>query len=171
VRGRDRHELPEFASLEPPEPVEPVEPLPSSLPEVVFVFVLVFVLALALAVGVAEVVLSVSAEPAPSWSPVEAELEAVCVAFGTAAATANEPATPLTATTAVTVAVRILPCRTVRAAPSASMAVLHRGVVIDPLPTMAAPDEEIMSAAWAVADFAQPHVTAPVRGGTGAGYS
>ncbi len=86
-----------------------------------------------LAVGVADEVLSVPVEEEPDEVEVaelllvEPELDPedellVCVALGTVAATASEPAIPLAATTAVIVAVRALPCRTERAAPSASMA-------------------------------------------------
>jgi hypothetical protein len=136
VRGGKRHELPEFAS-EPPELVEPPEL------SVVEDCAEEPVVELAVGVDVVDVVASVPVDPEPAEvfevceadvegcadevREVEAdEVEVVCVALGTAAATANEPATPLTATTAVTVAVRTLPCRTERAAPSASMAVLHR---------------------------------------------
>jgi hypothetical protein len=63
----------------------------------------------------------------PELEP-EVELElAVCVAFGTVAAIAMEPAIPLAATIPVIVAARALPCRTDRAAPSASMAQLRQG--------------------------------------------
>lgn len=84
-----------------------------------------------LAVGVEDEVLSVPVEEEPDEVEelllVELELDPedellVCVAFGTVAATASEPAIPLAATIAVIVAVRALPCRTERAAPSASMA-------------------------------------------------
>lgn len=78
-----------------------------------------------LAVGVEDEVLSVPVEE--ELLLVELELDPedellVCVALGTVAATASEPAIPLAATIAVIVAVRALPCRTERAAPSASMA-------------------------------------------------
>ena len=84
-----------------------------------------------LAVGVEDEVLSVPVEEEPEEVEelllVELELDPedellVCVALGTVAATASEPAIPLAATIAVIVAVRALPCRTERAAPSASMA-------------------------------------------------
>ena len=73
-----------------------------------------------LAVGVDEEVVSVPVELELFVEDEEDELE--FVALGTVAATASEPAMPLAATIAVIVAVRALPCRTERAAPSASMA-------------------------------------------------
>ena len=90
-----------------------------------------FELVVLLAVGVEDEVLSVPVEEEPDEVEelllVELELDPedellVCVALGTVAATASEPAIPLAATIAVIVAVRALPCRTERAAPSASMA-------------------------------------------------
>jgi hypothetical protein len=109
--------------------VEPLFELLDPLEEPVLELVLVVLLA----VGVADEVLSVPVEEEPDEVEVEelvlVELELdpedellVCVAFGTVAATASEPAIPLAATIAVIVAVRALPCRTERAAPSASMA-------------------------------------------------
>jgi hypothetical protein len=88
-----------------------------------------------LAVGVAEAEVRVLDEPEPELVDVdlvvvlELLLELVCVALGTVAATASEPTRPLAATIVVMVAVRALPCRTDLAAPSASMAVLHRGAL------------------------------------------
>ena len=124
MRLDGHHELPEFASLLPEEEFE--------LDELELVVLL--------AVGVDEEVVSVL-EPEPELEvvdeevvllelepEVEVELELlVCVAFGTVAAIAIEPAIPLTATTPVIVAARALPCRTERAAPSASMAQLRQG--------------------------------------------
>lgn len=143
MRLNGHQELPDFASLPPddePDPLfelfEPSEPL--ELSEL-------------LAVGVDEGVVSVPVEPElelvelldPEEPPelvVEDDVPTlpepvldfvaellVCVACGTVAATANDPATPLAATIAVIVAVRALPCRTARAAPSASMAQLRQG--------------------------------------------
>lgn len=85
-----------------------------------------------LAVGVDEEVVRVSVELEPLEVEDEESLDVLlvlldvvlelllCVAFGTVAATASEPAIPLTATIAVIVAVRALPCRTERAASSAA---------------------------------------------------
>ncbi|HET9172089.1 MAG TPA: hypothetical protein VFN97_21845 [Actinospica sp.] len=87
-----------------------------------------------LAVGVDDEELSVPEEPPELFDVAELDVEVVpedellvCVALGTVAATAREPAIPLAATIAVIVAVRALPCRTDRAAPSASMAQLRQG--------------------------------------------
>jgi hypothetical protein len=101
------------------ELLDPLEELESD--ELEFEFDLVVLLA----VGVEDEVLSVPVEE--ELLLVELELDPedellVCVALGTVAATASEPAIPLAATIAVIVAVRALPCRTERAAPSASMA-------------------------------------------------
>jgi len=101
------------------ELLDPLEELESD--ELEFEFELVVLLA----VGVEDEVLSVPVEE--ELLLVELELDPedellVCVALGTVAATASEPAIPLAATIAVIVAVRALPCRTERAAPSASMA-------------------------------------------------
>jgi hypothetical protein len=86
-------------------------------------------LVLLLAVGVDEVVVSVLVEPDEVELEllVEDDVLLVCVAFGTVAAIAIEPAIPLAATIPVIVAARALPCRTERAAPSASMAQLRQG--------------------------------------------
>ena len=95
-------------------------------------------LALLPAVGVDEVVDSVSVEVPESELLLVLELELelfveevvpLLAALGTVAATASEPAMPLAATIAVIVAVRRLPCRTERAAPSASMGVLRQGML------------------------------------------
>ena len=111
-------ELFELDELEEPEPLLELE-------------------VLLLAVGVDEEVVSVSVELLPE-SELELfveedvpllELELLCVALGTVAATANEPARPLAATIAVMVTVRALPCRTERAAPSASMGLLRQGML------------------------------------------
>lgn len=79
-----------------------------------------------LAVGVDEEEVSVSVElESLPVLVVEDDVDVLlplCVALGTVAATARDPAMPLAATSAVIVAVRALPCRTERAAPSASMA-------------------------------------------------
>jgi hypothetical protein len=118
----------------PEEEVEPLFELLDPLEELEFdepEFELELVVLLA--VGVEDEVLSVPVEEEPDEVEVEelvlVELELdpedellVCVALGTVAATASEPAIPLAATIAVIVAVRALPCRTERAAPSASMA-------------------------------------------------
>ncbi|MBR7827347.1 hypothetical protein KDK95_13600 [Actinospica sp. MGRD01-02] len=121
-------ELPEFASLlpeeelepdeEPEPPLDPLDPLDE--PE--------FELVPLLAVGVEEAVLSVLVELEPD-DELELELDVllVCVARGTVAATASEPAIPVAATIAVIVAARALPCRTERSAPSASMGQLRQG--------------------------------------------
>jgi hypothetical protein len=110
----------------PEEEVEPLFELLDPLEELEFdepEFELDLVVLLA--VGVEDEVLSVPVEE--ELLLVELELDPedellVCVALGTVAATASEPAIPLAATIAVIVAVRALPCRTERAAPSASMA-------------------------------------------------
>lgn len=112
--------------LEELEPLEPEELEPDVEPELE---------ALLVAVGVDEEEVSVSVEPPESELELFVAEDAVpllaplCVALGTVAATANEPAMPLAATIAVIVAVRALPCRTERAAPSASMAVLRHGML------------------------------------------
>lgn len=123
--------MPEEES-EPDEEPEPLFELLDPLDEPELELVLL------LAVGVEEAVLSVLVEPEPDDEP-EVELDVVlllvealdvllvCVARGTVAATANEPAIPLAATIAVIVAARALPCRTERSAPSASMAQLRQG--------------------------------------------
>jgi hypothetical protein len=98
-----------------------LEPLEEPEPEVVELELVVL-----LAVGVDEEVVSVPVEP--ELVPVdEDELVPLCVALGTVAATASDPAIPLAATIAVIVAARALPCRTERAAPSASMTQLRQG--------------------------------------------
>ena len=88
---------------------------------------------LLLAVGVDEEEVSVSVELPESELELFVEedvlLLELCVALGTVAATAIDPAMPLAATIAVIVAVRALPCRTDRAAPSASMDVLRQGML------------------------------------------
>jgi hypothetical protein len=110
--------------LEELEPLEPEELEPDVELE-----------ALLVAVGVDEEVVSVSVELLESElelfvaEDVVPLLALLCVALGTVAATANEPAMPLAATIAVIVAVRALPCRTERAAPSASMDVLRQGML------------------------------------------
>jgi len=116
-------------------------------------------LELLLAVGVDEEEVSVSVElPELFVDLVEEDvlLVELCVALGTVAATAIDPAMPLAATIAVIVAVRALPCRTERAAPSASMDVSVKGCYRSVTPKMPAPDEKIMNTAWALADIWTP---------------
>jgi hypothetical protein len=133
--------LPEVASLLPEDEVdpldEPVEVVEPDEPVLVELDVLP-------AVGVDEEEVSVSVEVPESELVLvlvlELELELfveedvppltpLCAALGTVAATASDPAMPLAATIAVIVAVRRLPCRTERAAPSASMDILRRGML------------------------------------------
>jgi hypothetical protein len=112
--------------LEELEPLEPEELEPELELELE---------ALLVAVGVDEEVVSVSVEPSESELELFVAVDVVpllaplCVALGTVAATASDPAMPLAATIAVIVAVRRLPCRTERAAPSASMDVLRQGML------------------------------------------
>jgi hypothetical protein len=141
VFGLNGHqELPEFASLLPEEELEfdelDEEPEFEEL-ELDDELVLELELVVLLAVGVDDEELSVLLEEDPLdvaelllLELVELDPEdelLVCVALGTVAATANDPAIPLAATITVIVAVRALPCRTDRAAPSASMAKLRQG--------------------------------------------
>jgi len=144
--------LPEVASLLPEDELDPlfeveepeldeVELLDEVVDELVVLELvesveleLLVLLVVLLAVGVDEAVARVSVELPESELEVFADfveedllLELVCVALGTVAATASDPAIPLAATIAVIVAVRALPCRTERAAPSASMDVSVKG--------------------------------------------
>ncbi|HWG28754.1 hypothetical protein [Actinospica sp.] len=96
-----------------------MEPLEEPEPEVVELEPV-----LLLAVGVDEEVVSVLLD---ELEPVDEDELLLCVALGTVAATASDPAIPLAATIAVIVAARALPCRTERAAPSASMTQLRQG--------------------------------------------
>lgn len=110
-----------------------------------------------LAVGVDEEVVSVSVElesPELDDEPLEVLLLVLlCVASGTVAATASDPAIPLTATIAVIVAVRALPCRTERAASSAtSMTYSVKGCYRSVTAKLPAADEKIMNTAWAPPD-------------------
>jgi hypothetical protein len=133
--------LPEVASLLPEDEVDPLvelEPLDVvELDEPVLLELDVLP-----AVGVDEEVVSVSVEVPESELVLVLELELelfveedvpplapLCAALGTVAATASDPAMPLAATIAVIVAVRRLPCRTERAAPSASMDILRQGML------------------------------------------
>jgi hypothetical protein len=116
--------LPEVASLLPEDEVDP--PVEPELLEVVDELVLLP------AVGVDEEVVSVPVEVPESELELELFVEEdvpLLAALGTVAATASEPAMPLAATIAVIVAVRRLPCRTERAAPSASMDILRQGML------------------------------------------
>ena len=135
---------------------EELEPLFELVEELEFEVELVVLLA----VGVEDAVLSVLDVLVllVVLVPVEPELDPedellVCVALGTVAATASEPASPLAATIAVIVAVRALPCRTERSAPSASMLNSVKGSYRSVTPKLPEPSEKIMNAAWAPADI------------------
>ena len=130
--------LPEVASLPPEDELDPLDEVVEldelldelEEPELLELDVL-------LAVGVDEEVASVSVEESEPVLELFVEedeedvplLALLCAALGTVAATASDPAMPLAATIAVIVAVRALPCRTERAAPSASMDVLRQGML------------------------------------------
>ena len=131
--------LPEVASLPPEDELDPLDEVVEldevldelEEPELLELDVLP-------AVGVDEEVVSVSVEVPESELVLELFVEEdedvpllvpLCAALGTVAATASDPAMPLAATIAVIVAVRALPCRTERAAPSASMDVLRQGML------------------------------------------
>ena len=121
-----------------------------------------------LAVGVDEEVVRVSVEDESLEPDDDEELDVLlldvpllepllCVALGTVAATANDPAIPLTATIAVIVAVRALPCRTERAASSAaSMTHSVKGCYRSVTPKLPAVDEKIMNTSWAPPDSPAP---------------
>ena len=134
--------LPEVASLPPEDELDPLFELdevePDEFEPLEVVDEVPDELVLLLAVGVDEEVVSVSVEVPESELELELELFVeedvpllvlLCAALGTVAATASDPAMPLAATIAVIVAVRRLPCRTERAAPSASMGVLRQGML------------------------------------------
>jgi hypothetical protein len=135
--------LPEVASLLPEDEVDPLdelEPLDEPLEVVELDEPVLLELDVLPAVGVDEEVVSVSVEVPESELVLVLELELfveedvppltlLCAALGTVAATASDPAMPLAATIAVIVAVRRLPCRTERAAPSASMDILRQGML------------------------------------------
>jgi hypothetical protein len=130
--------LPEVASLPPEDELDPLDEVVEldevldelEEPEPLELDVLP-------AVGVDEEVVRVSVEESEPVLELFVEedeedvplLVLLCAARGTVAATASDPAIPLAATIAVIVAVRALPCRTERAAPSASMDVLRQGML------------------------------------------
>jgi hypothetical protein len=121
--------LPEVASELPEDELDPL----FELEEVELLVPDELELEVLAAVGVDEEVLSVSEElpelELELFVEVDVPLEPLLVALGTVAATAIDPAIPLAATIAVIVVVRALPCRTERAAPSASMDVLRQGML------------------------------------------
>ena len=132
--------LPEVASLPPEDELDPLFELdevePDEFEPLEVVDEVPDELVLLLAVGVDGEVASVSVEVPESEPELELFVEEdvpplvlLCAALGTVAATASDPAMPLAATIAVIVAVRRLPCRTERAAPSASMGVLRQGML------------------------------------------
>ena len=162
--------LPEVASLPPEDELDPLDEVVEldevldelEEPEPLELDVL-------LAVGVDEEVVSVSVEVPESELVLELFVEEdeedeedvpllvpLCAALGTVAATASDPAMPLAATIAVIVAVRALPCRTERAAPSASMDVSVKGCYRSVTPKMPAPDEKIINTSWGLADIRGP---------------
>ena len=135
--------LPEVASLLPEDELDPLFELDDVDPDELEPLEVLEELdvedePVLLAVGVDEEVVSVSVELPESVLELELFveededvplLELLCAALGTVAATASDPAIPLAATIAVIVAVRRLPCRTERAAPSASMDILRQGML------------------------------------------
>ena len=135
--------LPEVASLLPEDELDPLFELDDVEPDELEPLEVLEELdvedePVLLAVGVDEEVVSVSVELPESVLELELFVEEdeevpllalLCAALGTVAATASDPAIPLAATIAVIVAVRRLPCRTERAAPSASMDILRQGML------------------------------------------